>query len=174
MSLIRPELAARLHRAREAIGAGLTAALGLWIATRGGWLLAAIGGGVMVVAAGLFIMAVQRLRFARPAQGPGMVEVDEGQIGWFGPGIGGFVSLAELSELGLVTVQGLRVWRFRQTDGQLLLIPVDAQGAERIYDALTALPGIDGARLLAALDSPGDTPIIWRRTPAQIIRLGRP
>ncbi len=103
-----------------------------------------------------------------------MVEVDEGQVGWFGPGIGGFVSLAELAEVGLVTVQGLRVWRLRQTDGQLLLVPVNAQGAERLYDALTALPGIDGTRLLAALGNPADTPVVWRRIPAQVIRLSRP
>lgn len=174
MSFIRPELAARLHRAREAIAAALFVAFGLWVATRGGIFLLALGGLVMAAGGSLLLMAVQRLRFARPERGPGVVEVDEGQIGWFGPGIGGFVSLADLAELGLVTVQGLRVWRLRQTDGQLLLVPVDAEGAARLYDALTALPGIDGTRLLAALDNPADTPFIWRRTPAQVVRLARP
>jgi len=174
MSLIRPDLAARLHRHREAIGAALAMAAGLWLATRGGWLLGALGGAVMLAGAGLLWSALQRVRFAPKDAGPGVVEVVEGQIGWFGPGIGGFVSLAELAELGLVTVQGLRVWRFRQGDGQLLLVPVNARGAGRIYDALTALPGIDGTRLLTALESPADTPLIWRRDPAQVIRLARP
>lgn len=174
MNLIRPELAARLHRHREAIGAALTIAAGLWLATRGGWVLGMAGAVVITAGAGLLWAALQRQRFARKDVGPGVVEVDEGQIGWFGPGIGGFVSLAELAEVGLITVQGLRVWRFRQTDGQMLLVPINAQGAARLYDALTALPGIDGTRLLAALDAPADTPLIWRRTPAQVIRLARP
>lgn len=174
MSLIRPELAARLHRAREAIGAALAIAAGLWLATRGGWLLGGLGAAVMAAGAGLLWAALQRLRFAPRDRGPGVVEVIEGQIGWFGPGIGGFVSLADLAEVGLVTVQGLRVWRLRQSDGHLLLVPVNAEGAGRIYDALTALPGIDGTRLLAALDNPADTPLIWRRDPAPVIRLARP
>lgn len=174
MSLIRPDLAARLHRAREAIGAGLALAFGAWIATRGGWLLAALGGAIALTGAGLLVAALQRLRFAPRSQGPGVVEVDEGQIAWFGPGIGGFVSVADLAELGLITVQGLRVWRLRQGDGQLLLVPVDAQGAGQLYDALTTLPGIEGHRLLAALDTPADTPLIWRRDPPRILRFPRP
>jgi hypothetical protein len=174
VSLIRPELAARLHRWREVIGAGLALAAGLWLATRGGWLMAGLGGAMALAGAGLALAALRRLRFAPAGRGPGVVEVDEGQVGWFGPGIGGFVSLSDLSELGLVTVQGLRVWRLRQTDGHLLLVPVNAQGADRLYDALTALPGIDGTRLLAALDNPADTPVVWRRIPAQVIRLPRP
>ncbi|MDX5359566.1 MAG: hypothetical protein LPK12_17725 [Rhodobacterales bacterium] len=174
MSLIRPELAARLTRAREAIGAGLALAFGLWLATRGGWLLAGLGGAVALVGAGLLVAAIQRLRFAPATRGPGVVEVDEGQIAWFGPGIGGFVSLAELAELGLITVQGLRVWRLRQSDGQMLLVPVDAQGAGQLYDALTTLPGIEGHRLLAALGAPGDTPLIWQRAPSRILPFRRP
>lgn len=174
MSLIRPELAARLTRAREAIGAGVALAFGLWLATRGGWLLAGLGGVVALVGAGLLVAAIQRLRFAPVTRGPGVVEVDEGQIAWFGPGIGGFVSLAELAELGLITVQGLRVWRLRQSDGQMLLVPVDAQGAGQLYDALTTLPGIEGHRLLAALRAPGDTPLIWQRATSRILPFRRP
>lgn len=174
MSLIRPEAAARLYRWREAIGATLALAVGLWLATRGGWLLLGLGAAVMLIGAGLLVTAVQRLRFAPTSRGPGMVEVDEGQIAWFGPGIGGFVSVAELAELGLVTVQGLRVWRLRQTDGQMLLVPVDAEGAGQLYDALTTLPGIEGHRLLAALGTPADTPLIWRREPSRILRFPRP
>jgi hypothetical protein len=164
MSLIRPEIARRAHRWREVIAAGLVAMAGLWIATRGGWLLGPVGGLVMALGAGMGWMGWRRLRFARAPSAPGVVDIDEGQIGWFGPGIGGFVSLSDLADMGLVTVAGLRCWRFRQTDGQTLLIPVAAQGADRLYDALTALPGIDGASLLAALDRATDTPVIWRRT----------
>lgn len=175
MSFIRPEIATVLHRWREVIGAGALVGLGLWVAARGGPFYAVLGTTLGLAGAGLALMAWRRLRFARQGNGPGVVEVDEGQIAWFGPGIGGFVSLADLAEVGLVTVQGLRVWRFRQADGQLLLVPVAAQGADRLYDALTALPGIDGSRLLAALDLPADTPVLWRRDPLPPnVRLMRP
>ncbi|MDO9525544.1 MAG: hypothetical protein Q7J57_08365 [Gemmobacter sp.] len=163
MSLIRPELARTLYRWREVIAATGIGLAGLWISTRGGWFLGPVGALVIAGAVGIGWMGWRRLRFSQPASAPGVVEIDEGQIGWFGPGIGGFVSLAELADLGLVTVSGIRCWRFRQIDGDTLLIPVAAQGADRLYDALTALPGIDGAALVAALDRPEDTAMIWRR-----------
>lgn len=174
MSFVRPEVTRALHRWREVIAAAAMLLAGLWLMSRGGLVLGAIGGTVALAGAGLGLSALRRLRFAPTSRGPGLVEVDEGQVAWYGPGIGGFVSLAELEELGLVTVAGQRVWRLRQTGGQMLLVPVDADGADRLYDALTALPGIAGARLLAALEAGHDTPMIWRRNPAQVIRLSRP
>jgi len=105
---------------------------------------------------------------------PGVVEVDEGQIAYLGPAFGGFVALPDLVEIRLVTMRGRRLWRLRQTDGQVLLIPVDATGAERLFDAFASLPGMDMAALVAAL-SPGtaaapggliagpDMRVLWRR-----------
>jgi hypothetical protein len=105
-----------------------------------------------------------------------VVEVDEGQVGYFGPGIGGFVGLPDLVELRLVSVQGGRFWRLKQADGQALLIPVDAAGAERLFDAFASLPGMDTQALVTALvPVPGerssrgavvaisDSVVIWRR-----------
>lgn len=173
MPLIRPEVADRLTRWREALAAVAVGAFGLWVATRGGWFLAGVGGLVLLLAASLFWSAVQRLRLQPADAGPGIVEIDEGQIAWYGPGIGGFVSVRELTELGLVTVQGLRVWRLRQADGQLLLIPTGAQGVEGLIDALTALPGLEIQRLVAALEAGVDAPFLWRRPRADEPRLGR-
>lgn len=163
MSFIRPEAAAALHRWREVIAAAAVALAGLWLGTRGGWLLGGVGALMVAAAAATGWIALRRLRFARAPSGPGVVEIDEGQIGWFGPGLGGFVALSELTELGLVTVAGLRCWRLRQQDGQNLLIPVDAQGAERLFDAFALLPGLDTRALIAALDRPADSPFLWRR-----------
>lgn len=164
MSFVRPEVARALYRWREVIAAAVAAAAGLWLMSRGGMLLGALGGATTLAAVGTGWMAWRRLRFAGDSDAPGVVEVDEGQIGWFGPGIGGFVALADLAEIGLVTVARMRCWRFRQTDGQVLLIPVAARGADRLYDALTALPGLDGSALVAALDAGLDRPVIWRRS----------
>lgn len=173
MALIRHEVTDLLYRWREALVAVGVACLGLWVATRGGWLLA--GGGILILAlaASLFWSAVQRLRLTPEGVGPGIVEIDEGQIAWYGPGIGGFVSLPEVSEIGLVTVQGLRVWRLRQADGQLLLIPLGATGIDGLFDALTALPGLDIQRLVEASEASQDIPVLWRRHSATVVRLGR-
>lgn len=169
MSLIRPELRAAFHRWREVIAAGAVAAAGLWLIGLGGYLFHTLG--ALVVLGGLALArgGWRRLRFARAATAPGVVEVIEGQVGWYGPGIGGFAALPELAELGLVTVAGLRCWRLRQHDGQVLLIPVAATGAEKLYDAFGALPGLDPAVLLAALDDPADRPVIWRHGPRPLL-----
>lgn len=163
MPLIRPEVQAAFWHWREVIFAALLAAFGLWLGTRGGLLLGTVGLLLGALGLGLGWLGWQRLRFARGPLGPGIVEVDEGQIGWYGPGVGGYVALADLAQIGLITVSGLRVWRFLQSDGQVLLIPTHAQGAGALFDALTALPGLDGAALLAALEAPEDTPTIWRK-----------
>ncbi|MEI2687828.1 MAG: hypothetical protein V9G14_17530 [Cypionkella sp.] len=88
-------------------------------------------------------MAWRRIRFAQDIDAPGVVEVDEAQIGYLGPEAGGFVSIVELVELRLLTLRGRRLWRLKQADGQALLIPVDAAGAERLFDAFATLPGMD-------------------------------
>jgi hypothetical protein len=163
MSFIRPEVLEFIARWRGIIGASALTLCGVWLGLRGGWLMVSLGLIIGLAGLGLGWLGLQRLRFSRSATGPGMVEVIEGQVGWYGPGVGGYVSLSELTELGLVTVAGLRVWRLVQSDGQLLLIPIDAKGSDQLFDALTALPGIEARRLLGALSLPADSPFLWRR-----------
>jgi hypothetical protein len=150
--MIRPEVRAMLHRWREVIAAGLAGAAGLWIASLGGYVLMPFGLAVAALAGGWAMIALRRIRFLHGIGAPGVVEVDEGQVGYFGPTFGGFVALADLAELRLAEFYGARAWRLKTQDGQVLLIPVDAAGAERLYDAFAALPGIDMARVTAALD----------------------
>jgi hypothetical protein len=64
-----------------------------------------------------------------------------------------------------------------------VLVPVDAAGAERLFDTFASLPGMDMAALMAAIDAPiaegraglpvatdapatGDMRLIWRRQAA--------
>lgn len=166
--MIRPEIRAMLLRWREVIAAALAGAAGLWLLSRGGYLLVPAGAAVTALAAGWAMIALRRIRFLRGVGAPGMVEVDEGQIGYLGPTFGGFVALADLAELRLVEIHGARAWRLRTHDGQILLIPVDAAGAERLYDAFAALPGIDMARVTAALDRGQPTLPLWRRPAAPL------
>lgn len=180
MSLIRPEARAQLWRLREVFAAGGLGAVGLWIMALGGLILVPVGGAIVALAAGFGVLAWRRLRFAQSGEAPGVVEFDEGQVSYFGPNSGGVIALRELVELRLLIVGGRRVWRLKQQDGQALLIPVSALGAERLFDAFAALPGMDTGALVAAVDAPttvssgrvvaigGDSRVIWRH-PARAV-----
>ncbi len=172
--MIRPAALITLARWREVALSAAVALGGVWIATRGGPLLAVAGLALAALGAGLTLTAFRRLRFAQDIAAPGLVEVIEGEVRYFGPNIGGAVSLADLTEIRLLTLRGRRMWRLKQFDGQALLIPVDAAGAETLYDGFTSLPGLDMGQLLAALGphttGPGlidsQTPemaLIWHR-----------
>ncbi|HMO08396.1 MAG TPA: hypothetical protein PKD10_12230 [Paracoccaceae bacterium] len=152
--MIRPELAALFHRWREVIAAGAVAALGMWLAGLGGPLPLAAGALLGLGGAGWALTAWRRVRFAQDVAAPGLVEVTEGRIGYFGPSFGGFIDRDDLAEIRLVTQGGRRVWRLSALTGEVLLVPVDAQGADRLLDAFAALPGLDAGALVAAL-SPG-------------------
>jgi hypothetical protein len=163
MSWVRPEITDAVSRGREVILGAFVVGLGLWVAAQGGYLLVPVGVALMILGAGWAVLAWRRLRFAQSSDGPGVVDLDEGQIGYLGPGgegarsqdggVGGFVSLVDLVELRLLQLRGRRVWRLKQSDGQALLIPVDAAGAERLFDAFASLPGMDTAALVAGLQS---------------------
>lgn len=148
---MRPEVTAFAFRAREVIAAVFTIAFGLWLILLGGYLLAPIGIVIGAISLGWLRLALRRMRFVQRVNAPGVVEIDEGQVGYLGPQVGGFASLEELLEIRLMTLQGRRMWRLKQRDGQVILIPVDAAGADQLFDAFSSLPGMDSAALVAAL-----------------------
>lgn len=174
--MIRPELRAALLRHRETLAAAGVAGLGLWIASLGGWLLGPLGLGLCALALGWAATALRRARFARAVTDPGLVEVDEGRIGYFGAGstvLGGYIALADLAEIRLLTLRGAQHWRLKTGDGQALLIPVAAAGAPALYDAFAALPGIDMGRLAAALDQRVAAQSLWHRPARASLDLAR-
>jgi hypothetical protein len=184
MTWLRPEVSAALRRRQGVLAALGVVLAGLWLVWLGGYLLVPVG--LLVIAVGTILahMAWRRMQFAQAVAAPGLVELDEAQVGYLGPGDGGFLSLEELVELRLMRLAGKRMWRLKQADGQALLIPVEAQGSDRLFDAFASLPGMDTRALVAALDpAPGvpglaETRVIWRRTlPARLTRVpppGRP
>ncbi len=180
--MIRPELRDALYRRREVAGLAALSVPGLWMVWQGGYLLLPLG--IMLIAASVTLawLAERRLRFVQPAAAPGVIEVVEGQIGYFGPAFGGMIAIDDLAELRLVSAGARRLWRLTTAEGETLLIPIGAEGEAMLYDVLSGLPGMETGRLLAAAAGqappPGagnlprlqavDSRVIWRR-PARAV-----
>jgi hypothetical protein len=162
MGLIRNDILAAAHRWREVIAAGAVALAGAWLMRLGGYLLFPLGALVLGLAAVWAVQAARRLRFVQDVDAPGLVEVDEGQVGYLCPTSGGYVALPDMVELRVIEVHGKRLWRLKQADGQALLIPVAAAGGEKLFDAFAALPGMDMQALVTAAGD-GAARVVWQR-----------
>lgn len=164
---IRPEVTAALTRWRGVIGALAAGATGLWLGMRSFGSIAMLGWGLAALSPVLLLIAVQRRRFADAGgEGPGMVEVVEGRIGYFGPTGGGFVMLDDLDEILLAGPEDARFWLLRSHGQPDLTVPLGAEGAEVLFDAFVALPGVTAALLVGAVSERGGDPAplrIWRR-----------
>ncbi len=166
---VRPELAATFARYREAgIGAGLAVAGLYGMVTQHGLTfylsLLALPAGLALLWEGIYRARLPTLWF-----GPGVVEVDERQITYFGPDGGRAVSVDVLTRVEIVTsdlgpFDGDLVWVLHSEDAPPLVIPAGATGARRIHDALLALPGMDFRRVLDAMGSVENRlTVVWQR-----------
>lgn len=164
MSFIRPEARENLMRWREALVGAAVVLLGLyWLVTSFGLLRWA---SLAVIAVGLAATwsGVQRARFRGGHGGLGVVQVDERQITYLAPIGGGFASLDALTlvEIGPDRAS-LPVWRFR-SGGDVLTIPASAEGTAALFEALTALPGVDIEAAIRASQGRPDKPVVvWRK-----------
>lgn len=167
--MMRPEVLSLLRRWREALLGAAIVALGLWWLVTSFGLLRWIGLAVMIGGAALIWTGVQRARFSREADGPGVVRVKEGQIGYYGPFTGGAVSLTEMTRVTLDTGPVPPCWRFTQYGQPDLLIPLNASGADDLFDVFAYLPGVNTGQLVAevqrAMAGERKAPIvIWDRS----------
>jgi hypothetical protein len=162
---LRPEVRAFLLRWREVLVAGGVLMLGLWWAATGiginqwlGFIFAAIG-----VAWG--IAAMQRVRFAQDGDGPGVVQIRERRLGYFGPLDGGVIDVADLAKLEIdPTSHPTPSWILTGVDGARLSIPINAKGAEDLFDVFAALPDIKTNTVLDVLSrTPDARVIVWTR-----------
>jgi hypothetical protein len=166
VTFLRPGVSARLARWREAMASGAVIWAGIWVMSLGGWVYHPVGALIAIAGVCWAIVALRRLRFSRPVEAPGVITLDEGQVGYFGPVFGGVLSLDDLVELRIARRDGLVEWRLRGRDGSLLRIPVAALGSERLFDAFSVLPGVDMLDLTRVLDAPpgeGMSRPLWRR-----------
>lgn len=172
--LIRPEAAAALRRWRGralAAGAGAAALVLLGPAAWRGAPLALVALVVILgAAAALYRDARNRARLGARG-GPGVVELREGALAYFGPEEGGAMALDDLRAVGLAPGAEGPVWRLEAAE-RTLSIPANAEGAEALLDAFATLPGFEAGRLGRALGEGRRRPVaIWRRPAPDRARL---
>lgn len=166
MSFFRPEARAQLWRWREVIAAAGVGLIGIWMVAGPGLLLAIPGYALILGGVALAWLGVQRGRFRGADGGTGAVQVDEGQVSYFGPLTGGTVALREMDSLTLDGAMFPAHWRLTQRGQPALLIPVNAAGAEALFDAFATLPGLRTERMLSMLNANShQAVVIWRRGP---------
>ncbi|HSF94306.1 MAG TPA: hypothetical protein VLA52_04705 [Thermohalobaculum sp.] len=179
MSFLRPEAVAALSRWAEAAAAAVAVALAGWWGVAGvaggsvlGWF--ALGAGAL----GLFWLraAVLGALAARPVTGAGVAIIREREIGYMGPHHGGFLELDDIERVEIYLVPGTRnpVWRLVGGIGEALAIPADAEGANRLPEALSALPGFSDLAAVGILQraDPGRH-VVWARGPGKVTEFRR-
>ncbi|SFR97831.1 hypothetical protein [Yoonia litorea] len=162
---LRPEAKAQLWRFRDVIAGAGVASLGLyWGLTRFGilgwigWIMVAVG---VIWALG----GAQRARFRQGDGGPGVVQIRERRFAYFGPLDGGVMDVDDLTVLQLdPTSHPMPSWILSGVGGQRLAIPVNAKGAEELFDVFAALPDIKTEAVLDVLSRTPDARVtVWQR-----------
>ncbi len=162
---LRPEAKAQLWRYRDVIAGAGIAILGLyWALTRYGilswigWIM--VAGGVIWLLGGL-----QRALFRRGDDGPGVVQIRERRFAYFGPLDGGVMDVDDLTVLEIdPSSHPDPSWVLTGIGGQRLAIPINAKGAEELFDVFAALPGIKTQAVLDVLSRTPDARVtVWER-----------
>ncbi|MEM0949771.1 MAG: hypothetical protein AAGK37_20400 [Pseudomonadota bacterium] len=165
MSFIRPEVAEQLNRWRETLAGTAAFAFGaFWMITEPG-AMRIIGTALTVGGALLLVAGIQRARFRKGSDGAGVVQVIEGQVTYFGPTDGGVLASDQLVRVELIP-NGAKApsWRITHRTGEPLTIPIDARGAEALFDVFAALPGLDTAAMLEEMNRIPAFPVtIWQQ-----------
>ena len=166
MSFVRPEVRDGLYRWREVLVGAAALALGLRLASNAFGAVFLIGCGLALAGAALIAAGIQRARFRAGGGGMGIVDIDERQITYLGPYGGGALAVDDLVEIG---VDPSRAWLIRDRNGTHLMIPMNAEGADALFDAFSAVPGLSSAQLVdAARSHPRQYTIVWERAQGRL------
>lgn len=165
---VRAEARRAIARWREALLGAVVAAIGLWLMLISYGLVFWISVAILLAGIAMAAAGIQRGRFRTLAGGPGVVRIDEGQIGYFGPFTGGAVALSEITRLTLDPKLTPPSWKLSQIGQPDLLIPLNAEGADALFDVFAALPGISTSKLVAQVQratsgQQGAAVTIWHR-----------
>lgn len=162
--MIRPAAKAVLRRWQEALIGGAVCLLGLyWAFFTGGGLLHWVGYIVLAIGVALVVAGIQRARFRQGDGGPGVVQVIERRISYFGPLSGGIVELEALKALSLDPTSEPPCWLLQVPQQQVLAIPLTATDADQLFDVFSTLPGIRTEHMLRQMQEHANHPVvIWR------------
>ena len=162
---LRPEVRDLLWRWRDVIIAFALLALGLWWGLRSYGVLAWIGYVVFGLGVIVALAGIQRARFRQSGNGAGVVQVNEARFSYFGPLNGGTMDINDLTQLALdPAAHPDAVWQLTGVGGQILAIPINATGAEDLFDVFARLPGIKTTDVLAVLSrTPNAHVVVWTR-----------
>lgn len=174
MSFIRPEAAKFLRSYAEVFAGGLIALIGLYNILRPGWVLQALGVVCILAGGAIAYTAFRRARFPAAKDGPGVVEVDERQISYFSAYSGGAVSIEALARIRIETTDSGpwgedMYWIFEEDGGNTLHIPASASNIEGLFDAFSALDGVNYDAVTKATGSTENGEfLIWSKQRAQL------
>jgi len=162
---IRPEISAVIMRWREVFLAGGVLLLGLWWALTGVGINVWLGYIFCAIGIGWGIAGIQRARFAQDGDGPGVVQIRERRLAYFGPLDGGIIDVADLSRLEIdPSSYPEPSWILTSIEGNSLTIPINAKGSEDLFDVFATLPDIKTATVLDVLSRTPDARVtVWSR-----------
>lgn len=162
---LRPEVRALLYRWRELLIAGVVLLWGIWWALTGIGITTWLGYIFSLIGIVWGVAAMQRARFAQGDDGLGVVQIRERRLAYFGPLDGGIMDVADLSRLEIdPTSHPDPSWILTSIEGQVLAIPINAKGAEGLFDVFAALPDIKTHVVLDVLSHTPDARVtVWSR-----------
>ena len=161
----RPEAKATIWRLRDVWGALAVLGLGLWWSWTGLGFVQWLGYAIAVLGAVLLVAGIQRGRFRQGSDGPGVVQITERRLAYFGPLDGGVMDINDLSRLSFdPSGHPAPYWVLTGPEARDLSIPTTATGAEALFDVFSALPDLKTEKLLSVLSDPPDhRVVIWSR-----------
>lgn len=127
--------------------------------------LQVIGFIILIIAAILLRIIIQRVRFYRSLKAPGMVDVTERQISYLGPMYGKTISLDNLNKIELRESEAYSaIWVLHNNEGDPMLVPISAKGSERLFDVFSGLPNVKMEHFVEVLNhTPIRSQIVWVR-----------
>ena len=162
--MIRPEVKYLLWKWHEACIGAVLVCIGLYSGLTQ-WGVARLWGGGLIVLGLLFChMGIIRAKFRRQISDAGLITVTEGEISYSGPFHGAKLSLESLSQISLTSSNQIRQWRLLTRNREMLTIPTNAAGSERLMDAFALLPDVNLGKFASALQKETSQPILlWKR-----------
>ncbi len=162
---LRPEVRALAWRYRDMLLGLALVALGLFWGLRSFGILQWIGYGMVGLGAIWAVAGLQRARFRQEGDGPGVVQIRERRLAYFGPLDGGVMDVEDLTMLEIdPSSHPAPSWVLSGIGGQRIAIPINAAGAEELFDVFAALPGIKTHTVLDVLSRTPDARVtLWSK-----------